>query len=316
MSTRTRLGSSDLEITPLGLGAWAMGGPWEFGWGAQDDAESIAAIHAALERGINWIDTAAVYGLGHSERVVARALREWRGPRPAVFTKCGMIWDGQGRIDYSLRAESVRRECEASLERLGVEVIDLYQIHWTADEREETLEGWETLAALQAEGKVRWIGVCNASAEELDALAAIAPVTSLQPPYSLIRREVEAGPLPWCAAHGAGVIAYSPMGSGLLTGAMTRERLETLPADDWRRRNDHFQEPKLTGNLATAERLRAVAAAHGRTAAEAALAWVLRDPVVTGAIVGARSAEQVAGFIGAMDFRLTAEEIAAVEAAG
>lgn len=308
------LGNSDFNVTPLGLGAWAMGGPWEFGWGAQDDAASIAAIHRALERGINWIDTAAIYGLGHSEEVVARALADWGGERPLVFTKCGMIWDEQGRVDYSLRAESIRRECEASLRRLGTESIDLYQIHWTADELEETLEGWETLAALQAEGKVRWIGVCNAGVDELDALAKIAPVTSLQPPYSLIRREVEAGPLPWCGAHGAGVIAYSPMGSGLLTGAMTRERLENLPPDDWRRRNDHFKEPKLTANLATTERLRAVAAAHGRTAAEAALAWVLRDPVVTGAIVGARSAEQVDGFIGAMDFRLTAEEIAAVEA--
>ena len=192
------LGNSDLSLTPIGFGAWAIGGDWEFGWGAQDDAHSIAAIHRALELGVNWIDTAAVYGLGHSEEVVARALQEWHGPRPYVFTKCGMIWNGQGKVDYSLRQESIRRECEASLRRLKTEVIDLYQIHWTADELNETLEGWTTLAALQKEGKVRWIGLSNASVEEMQELQSIGPITSLQPPYSLIRRDVETAQLPWC----------------------------------------------------------------------------------------------------------------------
>src|SRR6516225_4670827 len=217
METKT-LGNSDLRITPIGFGAWAIGGDWEFGWGAQDDCQSVAAIHRALERGMNWIDTAAVYGLGHSEEVVARALREWSGTRPHVFTKCGMIWNEQGKVGYSLRAESVRRECEASLRRLETNVIDLYQIHWTADDLEETVEGWETLAKLQQEGKVRWIGFSNASVAEMEKLSTIAPITSLQPPYSLIRRAIESEQLPWCRSHDVGVIVYSPMGSGLLTG--------------------------------------------------------------------------------------------------
>ena len=192
------LGNSDLAITPVGFGAWAIGGDWEFGWGAQDDTQSVGAIHRALELGVNWIDTAAVYGLGHSEEVVARALEEWQGPRPYLFTKCGMIWNKQGEVDYSLRKESIRRECEASLRRLKTEVIDLYQIHWTADDLDETLEGWTTLAALQKEGKVRWIGLSNATVEEMQKLQSIARITSLQPPYSLIRRDVETAQLPWC----------------------------------------------------------------------------------------------------------------------
>ncbi len=308
-----KLGNSDLAITPIGFGAWAIGGDWEFGWGAQDDAQSIAAIHRALELGMNWIDTAAVYGLGHSEEVVARALREWKGARPYVFTKCGMIWDAQGKVGYSLRAESVRRECEASLGRLRTEVIDLYQIHWTAEDPDETIEGWQTLAALQKERKVRWIGVSNASVEELQTLHAIAPITSLQPPYSLIRREVETAQLPWCQRQGVGVIVYSPMASGLLTGAMTRERIASLPKSDWRTRNEQFQEPKMSANLKLVERLRAVGARHGRSPGEVAIAWTLRHPAVTGAIVGARSPKQVEGIIGAMDFRLTPQEIAEVE---
>lgn len=312
MKTRT-LGNSDLAITPVGFGAWAIGGDWQFGWGTQDEVDSVAAIHRALERGMNWIDTAAVYGLGHSEEVVARAVREWKGARPYVFTKCGMLWDDQGPISYSLRAESVRRECEASLRRLQAGVIDLYQIHWTADELSETLEGWQALAALQKEGKVRWIGVSNATVEEMQQLQAIAPVTSLQPPYSLLRREVEAAQLPWCQREGVGVIVYSPMGSGLLTGAMSRERIAALPKSDWRTKNQEFQEPKLTENLRVAERLRTVGARHGRSPGEAAIAWTLNHPAVTGAIVGARNAQQVDGIIGAMDFRLTPEEIAEVE---
>jgi aryl-alcohol dehydrogenase-like predicted oxidoreductase len=213
-------GVADLAITPIGFGAWAIGGDWEFGWGAQDDAQSVAAIHRALDLGVNWIDTAAVYGLGHSEEVVARALQEWHGPRPYVFTKCGMVWNEQGRVDYSLRQESIRRECEASLRRLKTEVIDFYQIHWTADDLNETVEGWKTLADLQKEGKVRWIGLSNASVEEMQKSQSIARIASLQPPYTLIRRDVETARLPWCRHENVGVIVYSPMASGLLTGAM------------------------------------------------------------------------------------------------
>jgi aryl-alcohol dehydrogenase-like predicted oxidoreductase len=307
------LGNSDLNISPIGFGAWAIGGDWQFGWGAQDETDSIAAIHRALELGVNWIDTAAVYGLGHSEEVVARALGSWSGARPYVFTKCGMLWDAKGTISYSLKADSIRRECEASLRRLQTEVIDLYQIHWTADDLNETLEGWHTLAALKKEGKVRRVGVSNASVEELEKLKSIAPVTSLQPPYSLIRREAEQAQLPWCAREKTGVIVYSPMASGLLTGAMTRERIAALPPNDWRTRNEQFQEPKLTGNLKLVERLRTVGARHGRSAGETAIAWTLRLAAVTGAIVGGRSAKQVEGVVGAMDFRLTAAEIAEVE---
>jgi len=308
------LGNSDMEITPVGFGAWAIGGNWEWGWGDQDDEPSIAAIHRALELGINWIDTAAVYGLGHSEEVVREALRTWSGPRPYVFTKCGMVWDRKGKVSLRLKAKSVRRECEASLRRLGTEVIDLYQIHWPVEDATETLEGWATLAELQQEGKVRYIGVSNFSAQQLQQAQAIAPITSLQPPYSLIRRDVEAAELPYCGEQGIGVIAYSPMGSGLLTGAMTHERAASLSKKDWRSRSEDFSDPKLSQHLAATERLRAVGARHGLSPAEAAIAWVLRHPAVTGAIVGARSAAQVEGIIGAMEFRLTPEEIAEVEA--
>lgn len=307
------LGNSDLAITPIGVGAWAIGGDWQFGWGPQDDAHSIAAIHRALELGMNWIDTAPAYGLGHSEEVVARALARWKGKRPYIFTKCGMVWNDQGKIDYSLRAESVRHECEASLRRLKTDAIDLYQIHWTADELNETIEGWNTLTALQKEGKVRWIGVSNAGVEELQKLHSIARITSLQPPYSLIRREVETAQLPWCRRENVGVIVYSPMASGLLTGAMTRERIASLPPTDWRSRNEQFREPKLSGNLRLVERLRIVGARHGRSPGEVAIAWTLHHPAVTGAIVGTRRPHQVDGIIGAMDFRLTPTEIAEIE---
>ena len=313
MSTLRQLGNSDLHITPIGFGAWAVGGPWLYGWSAQDDNDSIAAIHRALERGVNWIDTAAIYGLGHSEEVVARALAEWKGARPYVFTKCGMIWDEKGNIDYSLRAPSIRREIEASLRRLKTDVIDLYQIHWPADALEETEEGWAELAKLKQEGKVRSIGASNFSAEELRKAQAIAPITSLQPPYSLLKRDIEAEVLPTAKELNVGVIVYSPMASGLLTGGMTKERALTLPADDWRKKSDQFQEPKLTANLALVERLRAVGAKHGRSPGEVAVAWTLRHPAVTGAILGARSAKQVDGVFGGADFRLTPEEIAEIE---
>jgi aryl-alcohol dehydrogenase-like predicted oxidoreductase len=313
MHTR-KLGNSDLYITPVGFGAWAIGGSgWEFAWGSQDDVDSIAAIHRALELGVNWIDTAAVYGMGHSEEVVARALATWSGPRPYVFTKGGLRWDERGQVYNVLKADSIRRECEDSLRRLRVEVIDLYQIHWPTSSAAETDEGWATMAQLQREGKVRWIGVSNFDVEQIQRALAIAPITSLQPPYSLIRREIEVESLPFCQREGIGVIVYSPMASGLLTGAMTRERAANLPKDDWRRRDPEFNEPKLSRNLALVECLRAVGARHGRSPGEVAIAWTLRHPAVTGAIVGARSAKQVEGVMGAGDFRLSEEEIAAIE---
>ena len=311
---RRKLGNSDLAITPIGFGAWAVGGPWQFGWGEQSDRDSIAAIHRALELGVNWIDTAAIYGLGHSEEVVAKALRDWTGERPYVFTKCGMVWNEKGEVGDSLRAESVRRECEASLRRLDVPVIDLYQIHWPADEFTETAEGWATMAELQKEAKVRWIGVSNFSLEELQKVHAVAPVTSLQPPYSLIRRDAEKDLLPFCERENIGVIVYSPMASGLLTGAMTRERVANLSADDWRRGNPEFQEPKLSQNLAVVERLLAIGPRHGKSPGEVAIAWTLLNPAVTGAIVGARNAKQVDGIIGGATLRLTTREIAEIEA--
>jgi aryl-alcohol dehydrogenase-like predicted oxidoreductase len=306
-----QLGNSDLFITSIGFGSWAVGGPWAHGWSAQDDGDSITAIHRALELGINWIDTAAVYGLGHSETVVARALAEWCSPRPYIFTKCGMVWDKDGKVDYSLK--SVRREIEESLRRLKVETIDLYQIHWPVDELEETMKGWAELAKIQKEGKVRWIGVSNFSAEELRRAQAIAPVTSLQPPYSLIKRDIEEEVLPLCEAENIGVIAYSPMASGLLTGAMTRDRAAKLPEDDWRKRNTEFQEPKLTQNLQLVERLRKVGARRGLSPGQVAIAWTLRHAVVTAAIVGARNAKQVEEMMAAPDFRLSEVEIAEVE---
>jgi aryl-alcohol dehydrogenase-like predicted oxidoreductase len=312
MNTR-KLGNSDLIITPIGFGAWAVGGAWQFGWGEQSDRDSIAAIHRALELGINWIDTAAVYGLGHSEKVVAKALRDWKGTRPYVFTKCGMVWDEEGQVGYSLRAESVRRECEASLRRLDADIIDLYQIHWPADDLAETMEGWTTMAGLRKEGKVRWIGVSNFSAQQLQKVQATAAVTSLQPPYSLIRRDAEKDLLPFCQRDNIGVIVYSPMASGLLTGAMTHERVAKLPDGDWRRGNPEFHEPKLSQNLAVAERLRAIGARHGKSPGEVAIAWTLRNPAVTSAIVGARNAKQVDGIIGAASLQLTREEISEIE---
>jgi aryl-alcohol dehydrogenase-like predicted oxidoreductase len=310
MQTR-KLGNSDLHLTPLGIGAWAMGGAgWAFSWSHQDDESSISAIHAALDAGMNWIDTAAVYGLGHSEEVVAKALKG-RANRPYVFTKCARIWDENRQIGKSLKADSIRRELEASLLRLKVDVIDLYQIHWPEPD-EEVEEGWGMLARLKEEGKVRWIGVSNFNLGQLKRAQAISPITSLQPPYSLIRREVEEDILPYCAEQNIGVIAYSPMGSGLLTGTMTRERLANLPEDDWRRRGPQFQEPLVTRNLKIVGKLNEIASRHHRSAGEAAIAWVLRTSVVTGAIVGVRSREQVAGVIGAMDFRLGEEEISEI----
>jgi aryl-alcohol dehydrogenase-like predicted oxidoreductase len=316
METR-KLGNSDLKITPVGFGAWALGGAgWEFAWGAQDDADSISAIHRALELGVNWIDTAAVYGLGHSEEVVARALKDWRGPRPYVSTKCVLRWDEKGKISQVFSADSIRRECQDSLRRLQVETIDLYQIHWPpADSGPALEEAWQTLAAFKKEGKVRWIGVSNFNVEQLERAGKIAPVTSLQPPYSLIRRKIENEILPFCEKYGIGVIVYAPMASGLLTGAMTRERAAALPPDDFRSRNPEFSEPRLTKNLAFVERLRQVGARHGRSPGEVAVAWTLSHPAVTGAIVGARNAKQAEGVMRAGELKLSREEIAEIEGA-
>jgi aryl-alcohol dehydrogenase-like predicted oxidoreductase len=284
------------------------GGGWAFAWGAQDDDASIAAIHTALDHGVNWIDTAAVYGLGHSEEVVARALAG-RTDKPYVFTKCERVWNEKGEIGKVLKADSIRKECEASLRRLGVDRIDLYQIHWPEPD-EDIEEGWGTLARLKEEGKVRWIGVSNFTVEQLERCRKIAPITSLQPPYSAVSPEIEKSVLPYCVEHGIGVIVYSPMKSGLLTGKMTKDRVAAFPEDDFRKRALAFQEPNLTRNLALAEKMKEIGARHGRSAGEVAIAWTLRNPAVTAAIVGMRSAEQALGVIGALEFRLSGEEIA------
>jgi aryl-alcohol dehydrogenase-like predicted oxidoreductase len=301
-----------MKITPIGIGAWAMGGGgWKFGWGPQDDADSIAAIHKALDAGINWIDTAAVYGFGHSEEVVGRALAG-RTQKPYVFTKCSRVWNERGDISGCLKRASLRREVEASLRRLKLDVIDLYQIHWP-DPDQDIEEGWSTLAELKAEGKVRYIGVSNFNVQQMQRAHAISPITSLQPPYSLLSRGIEEAVLPFAAANNIGVIVYSPMKSGLLSGSMTRERVAAFPPDDFRRNQPDFQEPKLSRNLALAELLREVGRRHGRTAGEVAIAWTLRNPAVTAAIVGMRSAQQVDGVINAAWFRLSEDEAREIE---
>jgi aryl-alcohol dehydrogenase-like predicted oxidoreductase len=314
MQTR-QLGNSDLQITPVGYGAWAIGGSgWQFAWGSQNDNDSVAAIHCSLELGVNWIDTAAVYGLGHSEEVVARALKSWPGPRPYIFTKCGLRWDSQGNVRKTLNVDSIRHEVEDSLRRLSIDVIDLYQIHWPPDpDSAELEEGWSTLASLQRQGKVRWIGVSNFTVQQLRRAQAIAPVTSLQPRYSLVHREIEDQVLPYCLQVGIGVIVYSPMASGLLTGAMTRERAAKLPADDWRKTHPDFTEPDLSSNLALVDRLQQIARRHNRSAGEVAIAWTLHHPAVTGAIVGARNARQAEGVMRAGDLRLSDEEVTEIE---
>jgi aryl-alcohol dehydrogenase-like predicted oxidoreductase len=310
-----QLGNSDLRITPLGYGAWAIGGSgWQFAWGSQDDNDSIAAIHQALELGVNWIDTAAVYGLGHSEEVVARALKSWSGARPYVFTKCSLRWDAKGNTQKVLSRDSIRREVEDSPRRLQIDVIDLYQIHWPPEPDSPQLEeGWSTMAELKQEGKVRRIGVSNFDVKQLRRAKAIAPVTSLQPPYSLVNRGVEEDILPYCLSAGIGVIVYSPMASGLLTGAMTRERAAKLPKDDWRSSDPEFREPRLSHNLELVDRLREIAQRHGRSPGEVAIAWTLRNPAVTGAIVGARNARQANGVMRAGEMRLSDKEISEIE---
>src|SRR3984885_2887073 len=309
------LGNSDLQITPVGYGAWAAGGSgWQFAWGSQDDSDSVAAIHRALELGVNWIDTSAASSLGHSAAVAGRALKNWSVPRPYIFTKCGLRWDAQGNVQKILSADSIRREVEDSLRRLSVDVIDLYQIHWPPDPDSPALEeGWSTLANLKREGKVRWIGISNFNVGQLKRARAIAPVTSLQPPYSLVHREIEDEILPYCLDQGIGVIVYSPMAPGLLSGAMTRERATRLPKDDWRKGHPDFTEPNLFRNLELVERLREIAKRHNRSIGEVAIAWTLHSPAVTGAIVGARNARQAEGVMRAGDLRLNDKEVNEIE---
>ena len=307
-----KLGNSDLNVTPIGIGTWAMGGgDWEFSMGPQNDGDSISSIHASLDRGINWIDTAAVYGLGHAEEIVGRALKGC-SPRPFVFTKCGVVWDAQGKTSNSLKAASIRRELEASLRRLRTDLIDLYQIHWPQPD-EDIEEGWSEMARLQREGKVRYIGVSNFSVKQMQRTQRIAPITSLQPPYCILSRRVEVEVLPFAQQNNIGVIAYGPMRSGLLTGALTPEKIANFATDDYRRHIRDFQEPRLSHNLQVAETLRAIGDRQGRTAAEVAIAWVLRNPTVTGAIVGVRSAQELAGVVGALEFRLTDAEAGEIE---
>jgi aryl-alcohol dehydrogenase-like predicted oxidoreductase len=311
METR-RLGNSDLQISVLGIGAWAIGGGgWVGSMGPQNEADSIPAIHAALDSGMNWIDTAALYGLGHSEEVVAEAVKD-RDPRPYVFTKCERVWDSNGNVGSSLKADSLRRECEASLRRLKIDVIDLYQIHWPEPDG-DIEEGWTEMARLKEEGKVRCIGVSNFSVSQMKRAEAIAPITSLQPPYSLVTRQIEKDILPYAKSNNIGVIVYSPMSAGLLTGSMTRERVAKFAEEDWRRRLPNFQEPLLSRNLQLVEELRKIGQRHGRSPGEVAIAWTLHNPAVTGAIVGFRSPKQVEGIIGAAEFRLTSGDLEAVE---
>jgi aryl-alcohol dehydrogenase-like predicted oxidoreductase len=319
MMLRT-LGKSDLRITPIGIGAWAIGGgKWEFGWGPQEDAESIAAIQMGLDRGMNWVDTAAAYGLGHSESVVGRAIKGL-STRPYIFTKCSLVWDASGKIGHNLQAASIRREAEASLERLGVDTIDLYQIHWPAwNGNPESAspgsieEAVGAMAQLRAEGKIRYIGVSNFNVRQMQRALDVAPIASLQPPYSLLAEEVEESILPYARQHDIGAIVYSPMASGLLSGSMTRERIAALPQDDWRKHNSDFQEPLLSRNLRLVETLRAIGKRRNATPGEVAIAWTLRNPAVTGAIVGVRSPQQVSGIAGAPDVRLSPNDMLEIE---
>ncbi len=307
METRI-FGKTDMEITPIGFGSWAIGGN---AWGPQDDEEAVGAIRRAVELGMNWIDTAAVYGFGHSEELVARALKGV-SERPYVFTKCSLVWDENANVDNVLEKDSVKRECEDSLRRLQADVIDLYQIHWPNPE-EDIEEGWSALAELKSEGKVRHIGVSNFNVEQMERAQEIAPVETLQPPYNLIDRGVEEEILPYCGEQDLGVIVYSPMKSGLLTGKMTRGRVQNLPSDDWRRNAPEFNEPRLSRNLELVGLLEEIGAEHGRSPAEVAIAWTLRHPAVTAAIVGGRRPDQVDGIIGAADLRLSEEELKRIE---
>jgi aryl-alcohol dehydrogenase-like predicted oxidoreductase len=314
------LGTTGMQITRVGFGAWAIGGGgWSFAWGSQDDEESIAAMRHAVERGVNWIDTAAVYGLGHSEALVGRLLRDYpESDRPYVFTKCGLVWDAQRPMVPSLRIgepSSLRREVEQSLTRLGVEQIDLYQMHWPAEDGTPLEAYWQTLLDLKTEGKVRAVGLSNHKVDRLEAAERLGHVDTLQPPFSLIRRDALDAELPWCRARGTGVIVYSPMQSGLLTGSFSEARAAALAADDWRSRSPEFQSPRLQSNLALADALRPIAARHGTTVGAVAVAWTLAAPGVTGAIVGARHPAQVDGWIDAGRIEMTAGDLSEIASA-
>jgi aryl-alcohol dehydrogenase-like predicted oxidoreductase len=298
-----------MELTAIGFGAWAIGGgDWQYAWGPQDDKDSVKAIHRALDAGVNWIDTAAVYGLGHSEEVVGRAVRS-TSAKPYLFTKSGMTWGADRKIVQTLK--KIRQEVEQSLQRLQVEVIDLYQIHWPVPDA-EVEEGWTAMAELQREGKVRWIGASNFNVQQMERALKIAPITSLQPPYSMLNRSVESEILPFCQQHGIGVINYSPMQSGLLTGAMTRERVAKMPSDDFRRNAKQFQEPQLSRNLELAELLRSIGKPHNVEPGVVAIAWTLHHPAITAAIVGGRNEKQVEGVLPAATFRLSEAEYARI----
>ena len=314
------LGNSGMEITTVGFGSWAAGGGgWAYGWGPQDDDASVAAMRHAVQRGVNWIDTAAVYGLGHSEEVVGRLLRELpTNDRPLVFTKCGLVWDEANRLAAParvLRPDNIRAECEASLRRLGVERIDLFQFHWPDETGTAVEDSWSAMLRLVDEGKVRAAGVSNFKVDLLERCEAIRHVDSLQPPFSMIRRGAAERELPWCAEHGTGVIVYSPMQSGILTESFSAERVATLAPDDWRRGAAEFQQPRLGHNVELRDALRPIAARHGVTVSAIAVAWTIAWPGVTGAIVGARSPEQVDGWIGAATVALTSDDLAEIQGA-
>lgn len=308
---KRRLGKSDLMLSRIGFGAWAIGGEWEWGWGSQDDQQSIKTIHKALEMGINWIDTAAVYGLGRSEKVISEALKQ-TSHKPYIFTKCGLVWGADKKVRNSLSRQSVLNEVEASLKRLDIETIDLYQIHWPIPDQ-EIEEAYQVMAEIQKTGKIRFLGVSNFSIEQMKRVGKIAGITSLQPPYSLLFPGVESKILPYCLEQEIGVINYSPMASGLLSGKMTRDRIKNLPDDDWRKRNENYLEPRLTRNLELVDLLIEIGKRHDATAGEAAIAWTLLNPAVTSAIVGMRNPDQVDGVIHAGEISLTAQDIQEIE---
>jgi aryl-alcohol dehydrogenase-like predicted oxidoreductase len=306
---KKQLGNSDLKLSPIGFGAWAIGGgDWAFSWGPQDDNDSIAAIHKAIDLGINWIDTAAVYGLGHSEEIVGKAIKS-ASSKPYIFTKSSMVWDDKREITNNLK--QIHREVDDSLRRLQVEAIDLYQIHWPKPD-EDIEEGWTAMADLQRQGKVRWIGVSNFSVSQMERAIKIAPITSNQPPYSMLNRAVEAEILLFTRKNNIGTINYAPMHSGLLTGAMSKERVANFPKDDFRRNAKNYQEPLLSRNLTIADFLKTIGTRHNVTAGVVAIAWTLHNPAITAAIVGGRNAKQVEGVIPAITFRLTDAEYAEI----
>ncbi len=308
---KRRLGNTDLELTTVGLGTWAMGGPWQYGWGPQDDDEAVAAIRAALEIGINWIDTAPAYGLGHSEELIREALKQ-KSERPIIATKCGLLWNEKKEKVSCLKRESIRQECHASLKRLGIEIIDLYQVHWP--EPDEDLEqAWEEMTRLCEEGKVRYLGASNFSVEQIKRVQKIHPVASLQPPYSMLHRQVEDELLGYCAQNDSGIVAYSPMARGLLTGKFNAARLSSLAPDDHRRRSPDFQEPQFSATVKLVDGLRKIAERNGRTCAQLAISWVLRRPEVTAAIVGARRPDQIIETAPAADWKLSKKDIDKIE---